>query len=252
MAIYKNLDVRDLPREQWKQFHEGKRKLFYVSNLGRIKTVIKRNGKQLIRKQKIDKNDRPYISINDNTVFHVSRLVAKGFIPNPNNLPVVCHNNNNPKDNKIFNLRWGTYSENTQQAHDDGLINIRQPAIVLNGNGDVIAKHNGIGEALSQYDGKHTKYSNDIHIVGNVMVMKRAYYDALSEDERFEICYDCFQRMIEQVYVVDGQYVDTAIETAQLIGCSQPYPNTLTKDKLSAAYNGYSVSRLKNMIGVRL
>lgn len=247
--IYKNLDIRDMPNEKWMEFHEGKLKVLFVSNLGRIKTIAKHNGKEMIRKQKIDRNGRPYISINDNTALHVSRLVAKGFISNPNNLPVVCHNNNKPKDNRTDNLRWDTYSNNTQQAHDDGLIDIRQSAIVLNSNGDVIAQHDGMGEALSHYDGKQTKYNKDIHIVGNVIVMKQAHYKALTEDEIFSISYDCFQRMIEYAYVVDGQYAETT-ETAQLIGCSKTYPNMLTKDKLSATYNGHTVSRLKNMIGV--
>lgn len=246
--IYKNLDIRDMPNEQWVEFHEGKIKLFYVSNLGRIKTIAKHNGKERIRKQKIDRNGRPYININDNTALHISRLVAKGFIPNPNNLPVVCHNNNKPKDNRIVNLRWGTYSENNQQAYDDGTKE-KVPVIILNSNGEAIAQHDGITEALSHYDGKQTKYSDDIYIIGNVIVMKLTYYKSLTEDEIFSIGYDCFQRMIEYAYVVDGQYADTA-ETAQLVGCSKTYPNTLTKDKLSATYNGHTISRLKNMIGV--
>lgn len=51
----------------------------------------------------------------------VHRIVAETFIPNPNHLPVVMHKDNNKKNNCVSNLKWGTVSENTKQAFDDGL-----------------------------------------------------------------------------------------------------------------------------------
>lgn len=45
----------------------------------------------------------------------VSRLVAITFLPNPENKPCVCHKDNNPLNNHVSNLYWGTYKENTQQ-----------------------------------------------------------------------------------------------------------------------------------------
>lgn len=52
----------------------------------------------------------------------VHRLVAEAFIPNPDNLPVVGHRNNIKDDNRVENLYWTTYQENTQKAVDDGLL----------------------------------------------------------------------------------------------------------------------------------
>lgn len=52
----------------------------------------------------------------------VHRLVAETFIPNPEGLPVVGHRNNIKSDNRVENLYWTTYSENTQKAVDDGLL----------------------------------------------------------------------------------------------------------------------------------
>lgn len=52
----------------------------------------------------------------------VNRLVAEAFIPNPDNLPVVGHRNNIKSDNRVENLYWTTYSENTQKAVDDELL----------------------------------------------------------------------------------------------------------------------------------
>jgi hypothetical protein len=56
-------------------------------------------------------------------MFLVHRLVAQAFLPNPNNLPVVMHKDNNKYNNHVSNLKWGTYSENTLQACRDGLVN---------------------------------------------------------------------------------------------------------------------------------
>lgn len=47
-------------------------------------------------------------------MFYAHRLVAETFIPNPNNLPVVNHIDNNKLNNNINNLEWVSYSENTQ------------------------------------------------------------------------------------------------------------------------------------------
>ena len=46
--------------------------------------------------------------------FSAHRLIALAFIPNPNNKPLVDHINRNTQDNRIENLRWATYKENTQ------------------------------------------------------------------------------------------------------------------------------------------
>lgn len=54
----------------------------------------------------------------------VHRLVAETFLENddPKNKTIVMHLDNNKTNNCVSNLKWGTVSENTQQAVNDGLI----------------------------------------------------------------------------------------------------------------------------------
>lgn len=48
-------------------------------------------------------------------------LVAESYLPNPNNYPVVMHIDNNKANPNVNNLQWGTISQNTKSAFDDGL-----------------------------------------------------------------------------------------------------------------------------------
>lgn len=46
------------------------------------------------------------------TGFRIHKLVARYFVPNPNNAPYVDHINGNKFDNRASNLRWCTNEEN--------------------------------------------------------------------------------------------------------------------------------------------
>lgn len=46
-------------------------------------------------------------------LYSVHILVAKAFIPNPDNLPCVNHRNENPSDNRVENLMWCTHKGNS-------------------------------------------------------------------------------------------------------------------------------------------
>lgn len=50
----------------------------------------------------------------------VHREVAKAFIPNPNNLPVVHHKDHNRANPCVDNLEWVTGEYNTKEAHLTG------------------------------------------------------------------------------------------------------------------------------------
>lgn len=53
---------------------------------------------------------------------YVHRLLAKAFIPNPENKPHINHLDGNPRNNDISNLEWVTPRENSIHAVKTGLM----------------------------------------------------------------------------------------------------------------------------------
>lgn len=58
----------------------------------------------------------------ESKTFFVHRLVAKTFIPNPNNLPEINHKNCVKLNNRVENLEWCTHLQNMQHAYANGLV----------------------------------------------------------------------------------------------------------------------------------
>jgi len=56
--------------------------------------------------------------INGKRVFNLThRIVADHFIPNPNNLPIINHINENVNDNRVCNLEWTTNKKNIRHSN---------------------------------------------------------------------------------------------------------------------------------------
>lgn len=60
----------------------------------------------------------------------VHRLVAKAFIPfDESSDGIVMHKDDNPQNNKVENLMWGTYTKNINDAYEHGLRSNNRPVM---------------------------------------------------------------------------------------------------------------------------
>lgn len=105
--------------EEWKEI-EGFED-YHISNLGRVKS-FKMDIEGKILNLNMTKQGYYHVILYTNGVekgMKVHRLVAKAFIPNPENKPQVNHIDGNKSNNLMSNLEWSTVSEN--QLHALGL-----------------------------------------------------------------------------------------------------------------------------------
>lgn len=104
-------------QEIWKDIagYEGS---YQVSNLGRIKSLVRKN----VTKEKIlngGNNGDGYIKVSLNNKLHyVHRLVADAFIPKIEGRNFVNHKDENKSNNNVNNLEWCTNKENINHSVD--------------------------------------------------------------------------------------------------------------------------------------
>ena len=93
---------------------------YMVSDYGR---VWSKKSKKILKVKPMDKHGHMGVSLfvdGKPRYEYIHRVMAKAFVPNTNNDPIVRHLNDNPKDNFIENLQWGTQKDNIKDCINNG------------------------------------------------------------------------------------------------------------------------------------
>ena len=102
---WKHSELEDVLVSNYGRFFDYKTRHFLKPTYG------DNHGHKAIKIHKKNKSEQKY----------AHRLIAEAFISNPNNYPIVRHLNDDPSDNCIENLAWGTQKDN----HNDAVLNGR-------------------------------------------------------------------------------------------------------------------------------
>lgn len=120
-----------MENEEWRPV-VGYEQFYEVSSLGRVRSFDREvNGKYgnvAIKKGKLIQpmfSHGKYHQVNlycngKNNTQKVHRLVAKAFLPNPNNYDQVNHKNLIKTDNRVENLEWCSARQNMHHMMDNG------------------------------------------------------------------------------------------------------------------------------------
>lgn len=160
-----------LEGEIWKEIPEWER--YAASTLGRIASlgvpymcggILRRREPQLLTPRLT--NQPPHylsVSLSDGNTrrksFLVHCLVAKTFIPNPENLPFINHKDENPQNNRVENLEWCTQKYNcnygTHNARMAKTISEtayqRRKIVQLSLDGEIIDQYDSIAIASRKF-----------------------------------------------------------------------------------------------------
>ena len=133
---------------------------YMISDRGRIWSS---KTQKFLKPKPMDGHGHLGVCLRINGVAHyeyIHRLMAKAFIPNPKNYPIVRHLNDIPNDNYLDNFSWGTQKHNfedslrngnvhfvTPEERELGLSKMRKPIIATNIRTGERKKINGQTEA---------------------------------------------------------------------------------------------------------
>ena len=113
--------VESLPDELWKPIPDYED--YHCSTYGRIKSF--KRGRVTILRPALHSSCYMYVNISNDKgshIFHVHRLVALLFVPNPDGKPQISHLDGNCFNNHVSNLTWSTRPEISKRITQKGRV----------------------------------------------------------------------------------------------------------------------------------
>lgn len=169
----------------WKDI-KGYEGYYQISTSGSVKALARsvknKNGslqnypEKLLKPDVMPRNNTTYLRVtlskgHKTKRYQLHRLVAKAFIPNPENKEFVNHIDNNGLNNNLENLEWCTHSENMLHAQAQGRLFESQSKGGKVGSLTNQLKRNKIWESL-----KNT-WVNDWYVLeGNSFYRAKKFY----------------------------------------------------------------------------
>ena len=150
-------------KEEWRDI-KGYEGFYQVNNLGQVKSLDRYvNGRikgykrfltgKIIKPVRGHKRRSLYLSVNltinqAQKKYFIHQLVAKAFIPNPNNLPMINHKDENPSNNRVENLEWCDAKYNNN--YGTKITKISKAISQYSIDGQFIAEYQSIASAARQ------------------------------------------------------------------------------------------------------
>jgi len=105
--------------ENYKQFYQKGRTLYFISRYGNVLSTTDPESHPDTWHQIATYNGKGYRRVRlQGKTFKVHRLVADAFLPNPDNLPFVLHIDGNRENNVYTNLMWSGKQSNHSLVKD--------------------------------------------------------------------------------------------------------------------------------------
>ena len=178
-----------MKNEQWKDI-EGYEGLYQISNLGRVKRLIGINiYKEHYLKPVKDRYGYLYVCLSKNNKHKVKtlhRLVAIYFIPNPDNKPCVNHIDGNKKNNKVENLEWCTYKENTCHAYKTSLINLNTKKFIESNRAKSKARRKFTEEQVKQIKKIHLETGWGSYKIAQLLMLNRSSVENIIRNRNYK------------------------------------------------------------------
>lgn len=185
--------------EEWKSLDFMGYTDYIISNYGRVKSRRgsgKKKDFRILTGGSYGNGYKKYsLQNNDGKRLYLAhRLVAMAFIPNPDNLPVVNHKDEDRLNNHVSNLEWCTqkynieYSRTTNVFSDMARKN-RKPVVVYNKDGSIFRYYISLHDCLknnANFDARciHRCFTEKVKSHRNYIFK---YYETLTDDEKIEV-----------------------------------------------------------------